>query len=168
MTSGDTLLAVSPAHLEAAKSDCGIGQRNSVSVLLFDDTTDENAYFRLLMPRHYSGGGVTVNVHCSSKDTTVTPHNFVVQAAFMSITHDADDLDADSFAALNGSGAVAEASASGETVEAAITFTDGADMDSVAAGEQFWFQFRRDADDTSATDALTDDLEVWMIEIKET
>lgn len=158
MASGDTLCVLTPAHVEAAKSGCGIGTRNSMAVLLFDDTADESAYFRGLMPRHYNGGGVTVNVHCSSKDTTVTPHNFVVQAAFMSITHDADDLDSDSFAALNGSGAVAEASASGETVEAAITFTDGADMDSVAAGEQFWFQLRRDADDTSATDALTDDL----------
>jgi hypothetical protein len=168
VASGDTLCVLTPAHVEAAKSDCGLGTRNSMVVLLFDDTTDENAYFRGLMPRHYAGGGVTVNVHCSSKDVTVTPHNFVVQAAFMSITHDADDLDSDSFAALNGSGAVAEASASGETVEAAITFTDGADMDSVAAGEQFWLQLRRDADDTSATDALTDDLEVWLIEIKET
>ena len=117
MASGDTLLAVSPAHLEVAKSRCGIGQRNSVSVLLFDDTADQNAYFRLLMPRRYSGGGSTVNVHCSSRDVTVTPHDFVVQAALMSITHDANDLDSDSFAALNGSGADADATRSGRVRE---------------------------------------------------
>ena len=139
--------------------------RNSIPVLDFDDTTDETAEFGGVMPRHYGGGGVTVTIGWMATDTTVTPHNCIWDAAFKSVSDDADDLDSKSYAAVN-SVTDAEASASGEVAYATITFTDGADMDSVAAGEYFRLKVTRDADNGS--DTLTDDAELVFVEIKET
>ena len=169
MASGDTLIVFTPLHNEPpATAFATLDTRNGYVVLDFSDTTDEEAIFRGVMPRHYGGGGVTVTIGWSATDVTVTPHNVVWQAAFMSVSDDADDLDTKAFAAFNTSGAVAEPSASGEVGYDPITFTDGADMDSVAVGEMFLLKIRRDADDTSGTDSLTDDAELWFVEIRET
>jgi hypothetical protein len=45
-----------------------------------------------------------------------------------------------------------------------VTFTDGADMDSVAVGEGFRMKITRDA----ASDTATGDAELRFVEIKET
>jgi hypothetical protein len=85
----------------------------------------------------------------------------------MSISDDADDLDSKSFAAANNANPTA-ASASGEVDYATVTFTDGADMDSIAAGEFFRMTVARDADGTTSTDNMTGDMELVFVEIKET
>ena len=169
MASGDPLAVFKPQDNEPPASAFATPDtRNGYSVLDFNDTTDEEAIFRGYMPPWYDGGGVTVTLRWTATDTTVTPQNVVWQAAFMSVTNDADDLDTKAFAAFNTSGAVAEGSASGEPVDDTITFTDGADMDSVAVGEMFFLKIRRDADDTSGTDSLTDDAELWQVVVTET
>ena len=169
MASGDTLLIFTPHANEPPTSNFAtLDMRNLHPVLDFDDTTDEEAVFSAVMPRNYAGGGLTLTLGWSATDTTVTPQNCVWQAAFERIADDAQDLDSDSFADFNTSGAVAEASASGELSYDAITFTDGADMDSVAVGELFRLKIRRDADDTSGTDSLVGDAELSFVEIKET
>lgn len=143
-------------------------RRNGHPVLAFDDTTDEEAVFTSILPDDYGGGGLTVTLIWAAEDTTVTPHNAVWQVAIERIADDAQDMDSDSFAAFNGSGAVQEASASGEVSYDDVTFTDGADMDSLAAGELFRLKVRRDADNTSATDSLTGDAQLRGILITET
>jgi hypothetical protein len=55
---------------------------------------------------------------------------------------------------------------SGYVTIASIAFTDGAQMDSVAAGEGFRLSVIRDADNGS--DTMTGDAELWAVEIKET
>jgi len=169
MASGDTLCTFFPADGEPPSSNYATPDtRNGVLVLDFDDTTQESMEFAGFMPRHYAGGGITITLGWMATDTTVTPHNCVWEAAFKSVSDDADDLDSKAFAAVNHTGAVAEASASGEVAYDTITFTDGADMDSVAAGEYFRLIVARDSDDTNATDSLTGDAELVFIEIKET
>lgn len=169
MASGDTLVVFTPLQNEPPSTNYAtLDLRNGVAVLDFDAATDEEAVFAGFMPRHYDGGGVTVTIGWMATDTTVTPHNCVWQAAFLSVTDDLDDLDTKAFAAFQSTGAVAEPTASGEVGYDTITFTNGAQMDSVAAGEYFRFKVRRDADDTSATDNLTDDAELVFVEIKET
>jgi len=69
---------------------------------------------------------------------------------------------------FNTSGAQAVASAAGELKYDTITFTDGADMDSVTDNDFFCLTIRRDADDTSGTDSLTGDLELAAVQIRET
>jgi hypothetical protein len=53
-------------------------------------------------------------------------------------------------------------------VKTTITFTDGADMDSLAAGEAFRLKIRRDADGTGGTDDITSDCELLRVVLRET
>jgi hypothetical protein len=48
-----------------------------------------------------------------------------------------------------------------------ITFTDGADMDSVAAGDLFILRVRRESSDTG-NDTMSNDAHLWVVEVKET
>lgn len=167
MASGDTLVVFTALHNEPpAANYATLDTRNNIPVLDFNDGTDETAEFGGVMPRHYSATtGVTVTLGWMATDTTVTPHNCIWDVAFKSVTDDADDLDSKAYAAVN-SVTDAEASASGEVAYATITFTDGADMDSVAAGEYFRLKVTRDADNGS--DTLTDDAELVFVEVKDT
>lgn len=168
MASGDTLAVFFPQDGEPPSSNYPtLDTRNSVLVLDYDDTTQETTYFAGFMPRNYAGGGITVVLGWMATDTTVTPHSAVWEVAFMSVTDDADDLDTKTFAAANFVQDT-EATASGEVAYASITFTDGADMDSVAAGEYFRMSVARDADGTNGTDSLTGDAELVFVEIRET
>ena len=166
MASGDTLAVFFPAMSEPPSSNYAtFDTRNGVLVLDFDDSTDESVEFPGFMPRHYDGGGLTCTIGWMATDTTVTPHNCIWDLSFKSVSDDADDLDSKTFAAVN-SVTAAEASASGEVDYATITFTDGADMDSVEAGEYFRLKINRDAN--NASDTLTGDAELVFIEIRET
>jgi len=166
MASGDSLCYVSALMNEPPSSNYAkFDTRNSVPVLDFDDTTDQTAEFGLLMPRHYGGGGVTVTVGWAA--TTATTGTISLDVAFKSISDDADDLDTKAYAAANNANPTT-ASVSGEVDYATITFTDGADMDSVAAGEYFRLKVTRDADGTTSTDNMTGDMELVFVEVRET
>jgi hypothetical protein len=135
-----------------------------IPVLDFDPgATNEHAEFGGFMPRHYGGGGITVTLIWSS-DATSGAVKWNV--ALKSVTDDADDLDTKVYAAANTVTATT-ANAAGEADYAAITFTDGADMDSVAVGEYFRMRVTRDSAD--AADTLnSNDAELICVEIKET
>lgn len=175
MASGDTLLVFTalnavPGDADYATFDTILTASadepdNVIPVLDFDPgATEEYAYFTGVMPRNYGGGGVTVTLGWSSDATT---GNVIWGVAFKSITDDADDVDSKVFAAPNESAADATASAAGEVAYTTITFTDGADMDSVAAGEYFWIEVHRSSADVSDT-MDSNDAELHFIEIKET
>ena len=166
MASGDTLCYFTPAMAELPSSNYAtFDTRNGVLVLDFDASTDESAQFPGFMPRHYDGGGLTVTIGWMA--TSATTNDCIWNVAFKSVSDDADDLDSKAFAAVNAVTATC-ASASGEVDYATVTFTDGADMDSVAAGEYFRLKVLRDADGTTSTDNMTGDMELVFIEIKET
>jgi hypothetical protein len=138
---------------------------NVIPVLDFDPgATEEYIYFQGFMPRHYDGGGLTVTLGWSSDATT---GDVIWGVAFKSVTDDADDLDSKAFAAPNESAATTTATAAGELDYITITFTDGADMDSVAAGEVFWLEVHRSSADASDT-LNSNDAELHFIEIQET
>ena len=169
--SGDTLVVFTPGHAElpssaAATFDTRAGASNAVHLVLdFDDATDETAEFAGFMPRHYDGGGVTVTVGWMA--TTATTGTISLDVSFKSVTDDADDLDTKAFAAANNANPTT-ASATGEVDYVTRTFTDGADMDSVAAGEYFRLRVTRDGDGTTSTDNMTGDMELVFVEIQET
>lgn len=166
MASGDSLCYVNALSNEPPSANYAtFDTRNSIPVLDFDDTTDESAEFGLFMPRHYDGGGITVTVGWMA--TTATTGTISLDVAFKSISDDADDVDTKAYAAANNANPTT-ASASGEVDYTTITFTDGADMDSVAAGEYFRMKVLRDADGTTSTDDLSGDMELLFVEIKET
>lgn len=166
MASGDTLAVFTPLHNEPpASAYATLDTRNAHPTLDFDGSTDEEAVFTGVLDRAYDSGGVTVRTFWAF--TSATSGSLRVQAAFERIDASSLDIDADSFASFNSAGGSAPGT-SGQVIAVDVTFTDGAQMDSVAAGELYRLKIRRDADGTSGTDDITTDAELLGVEIRET
>jgi len=173
MASGDIVgiisMIVPPATLGASEDTRADGSTPvaHLPVYDFDDTAIEylDFYGRL---EGYDGGGLTITADWSATDTTVTPHSCVWGAAFRRIEDDAEDMDGAHTFDFNDATADQEASASGERSRFTITFTTGADMDSLTTTEDFVLRVRRDP--TNGSDNLTGDAELWpfSLVIKET
>lgn len=164
MASGNTLLIFTPlANEPPASNYATLDSRNSHPVLDFDAGTDESAVFTAVLPRNYASGGITVYVHWAA--TSATSGDCVWNAAFERIGEGSQDIDSDGFASAQAVTATAPGT-SGNVDIAAITFTDGAQIDSVAVGEAFRLKITRDADNGS--DTMTGDAELVAIELKET
>lgn len=166
MASGDSLCVLMPAMSEPpAAAFATFDTRNAVLVLDFDDSTSESVDFPCFMPRHYGGGGLTVTIGWMfTSSGTPGTDTCAWDVAFASVGDDTDDIDGSLFAAVN-SVTATSASADGEVAYDVITFTDGADMDSVAAGEYFRLRLTRDAASGTTSPG---DAELVFIEIKET
>lgn len=166
MASGDLLAVFTPEdNMPPSSGFATLDTRNGYVVLDFDDSSDESAVFKGYMPSSYDSGGVSLVVMWAA--TSATSGTISLDAQFMSLTDDADDIDSKSFAAANNANPTT-ASASGEIDYVTITFTDGADMDSVAADESFLLKVTRDGDGTSSTDNMTGDMELWAVALIET
>lgn len=133
----------------------------SIPVLAFDSAETEYADFRLKMPQHYAGGGITV-VICSGAGTATGGVRW--DMALRAIEDDAEDLDTTAHTYdYNGVTVATLASAVGEVTYDNITFADGADMDSVGAGDELILRLKRthdDAGDTAAADAYLHGIEI--------
>lgn len=165
MASGDTLVILDPLqNIPPATAYATLDMRNGHAVLDFNASTDSSAVFKSVLPRNYAGGGVTVYPHFAM--TSATTGSVVIDIAFERIGDGQQDIDSDGFAAVQ-SATIAVPGTSGN-VEAStgIAFTDGAQMDSVAAGEEFRIKVTRDAN--HASDDAAGDMELTAIEIKET
>ena len=134
-------------------------------VLDFDASSNELALFHLFMPDHYAGGGITIKVGVSASSATTGDMSF---AAFLkSISDNADNIKVKNFAAPNLNTAVDAPTTVGNLRFFTITFTAGADMDSIAKNEPFDLLIMRDAQD-GTNDDMAGDAEIVFIEIKET
>ena len=161
MASGDALLVWTALNNEAPDADFATLDTiltasadepdDIIPVLDFDPgSTDEYAVFSAVMPEHYGGAtGVTVTIRWSSDATTGT---CIWDVAFKSFTDDADDMDSKAYAAVN-SVTATTANVAGEIDYASITFTDGADMDSVVKNEYFRLTINRNEGTMSSNDA---------------
>ena len=162
MASGDLLLQFGPLHNEPPSSNpATFGGRNAHPVLEFDAGTNEGAVFSAVMPQHYDGGGVTVYIHYSMSSATYGTVDW--DAAFELVGDQDQDIDSDGFAAANSVDDTMVPSTSGYVDVVSIAFTDGADMDSVAAGDLFRLKITRDA----ANDEASGDAELHAVEIRE-
>lgn len=164
MASGDTLLVFTPYHNEPPSSNYAtLDTRNQHPCLDFDASTNESAVFSAIMPRNYTGTtGVTVYIHYAMSTAEVNTVDWDV--AFERVGDQQLDIDGDSFAAVNSVDNTTVPGTSGLVDIVNVTFTDGVDMDSVAAGELFRLKVTRDA----ASDDAAGDAELYAIEIKET
>lgn len=164
MASGDSICIFTPQQNEpTASAFATFDTRNAIAVLDFDDTTDESAVFGGVLPRNYAGGGLTVTIIWMATSATTAEVRWDVQIERHQ--DDTDDLDADTFAAVQ-SVTATTASASGEPAYDTIAFTSGAQMDSLAAAESFRLKITRDAN--HADDDMTGDAELMRLEVKET
>lgn len=133
------------------------------SVLDFDDTTIEYADF-LVNLRGYDGGGLTLVLEWMA--TSATSGDVVWGAAIRRLGEDAEDVDTSHSYDFNDATATTTASASGETKYTTITFSDGADMDSLSEGETGLLRIRRNA--SSGSDTLSGDAELLRVTLRET
>ena len=132
--------------------------RNGHTLWDYDDTTDEEMNWKFQL-EDYDNGGLTVDLYIGA--TTDTSGNGVFQVAIERVTSENQDIDSDGFAAFQTSGAVAVPGTAGLFKKIQVTFANGAEMDSLANGEAGRIKVRRDADDTSATDSVSGDIELW-------
>lgn len=134
--------------------------RNSIAVLDFDAAAIEAAIFVGVLGSTYAGGGLTVEISWMATSATTGD---VKWNAY--IERGNTDQDADSFAAAQTTTTTTNATSGIET-KTTITFTNGAQMDSLAAGETFRLKIERDA--TAGGDTMAGDAEVKTVVIRET
>jgi len=165
MATGDTLDTIFPENNKPPAANYATQDtRNNHDVLDFDAATNESAVFKRIMPRAYAGGGLTVYIHYSMTSASAAT-DIDWDVAFERIGDQQQDVGSDGFATVNSvDNTTVPTGASGLVDIVNVTFTDGADMDSVAVGESYRMKVTRDAvSDTAAGDA-----ELHAIEIKET
>jgi len=164
MASGDTLLIFHPYNNEPpAANYATLDVRNSHPCLDFDAATNESAVFSSVMPQHYAGiTGVTVYIHYAMSSAVADTVDW--DAAFELVGDQDLDIDGDDFAAVNSVDDTTVPETSGLVDVVSIAFTNGADMDSVTAGDGFRLKITRDA----VSDDAAGDAEVYWVEIRET
>jgi hypothetical protein len=161
MASGDTLIIFPMLANEPPVSNYALfDTRNGHVVLEFSGTTNKSAVFSAVLPNHYDSGGVDVILHWAMKTATTSTVDWDVSWERVAGTN---GLDSDSFASVQSANTETVPTTSGYVKTTTISFTDGAQMDSVAAGEAFRLKVTRDA----ASDASTSEAQLVKIEIKE-
>lgn len=126
--------------------------RNNHPCLDFDTTTQEGAVFSGTLPANYSGAGVTISLWVAL--TSATSGTVGYDVAFERMDASSLDIDADSFGAVATVAAVTVPGTSGQLLKLSVNVSNGANMDSTAAGEMFRLRIRRDvANDTAVGDA---------------
>jgi hypothetical protein len=172
MAAGDSLFTLTPMARSgpassAAALDVIAGTSTpaeSVPVLAFDASADEHADFKVILPYTYAGGGLTFRIAWTSMTSTAS--NVIWGIAIRAFPDDAEDLDSTAHTYDYNEATAAAPSATCETVYDSIAFTNGADMDSWAAGDEAIIRIRRNGDD--ASDTLTGDAAIVSILCRET
>lgn len=134
---------VAPSTYTAATFSVGT---SSNSVLFPDHATNNYAaVWDRYLPEDYAGGGLTLEMQIAT--TTGPTSDYTIGAAIERRLPGTFDFTASGFAAAN-----TVAAGNGNTANlvytVTITFTDGADMDSLAAGEPFRLLIYRSGGDT--------------------
>lgn len=165
MASGNSLITITP--LSAILPSSGFPQfdvRNGTHLVLNHDAAAvETFYAETVLPRHYSGGGITGIL--SWMAASATSGDTVWSVTFERHDDEGLDLDADSF----GTEVTVTATAPGTTgmvQYSTLSFTAGALMDSLAVGEHFRLRIRRNA--TAVGDTMTADAQFCALELYET
>lgn len=164
MASGNTLAELIPQMAEPPASGYAqLDTRNSIALLAFDASTNESAVFRGVLPSHYSGGGLTIDIYWMG--ATATSGNVRWGVSIERNNDNNHDLDSDNFGTEQLATGAADAT-SGQLTKTTITVSSGANMDSLAAGEPYRLKLRRLASD--GADTMTGDAQFHSGHVKET
>lgn len=164
MASGNSLVVFHPHSNEPPLTNFAtLDTRNNRPCLDFDDAADESAIFSAVLPRNYAGGGITVDLQVAFTSATANEARFDV--AFERVGAAVQDMDADGFATAKSVDITAPGT-SGHIAVGSIAFSNGAEIDSLAVGEQFRIKVTRDAN--HANDDAAGDCELVAVELKET
>lgn len=165
MASGNSLCGFAPQDNEPTATDYAtLDTRNAHPCLDFDASTSERAVFTGFLPRHYSGGGITVTYLWAG--TSATTGGIVWQGAFERCATLDIDIDSDSFDTARGTTATAPATA-GLIQSTAIAFT-ATQLDGLASSGAELFRFRVTRLATATGDDMSGDAELLFVEMRET
>lgn len=163
MASGNTLFQFTAGDNEPPASGYAtFDTRNGIRVLDFDAASIEAAIFRGVLPSHYAGGGLTLDLYWMA--TTATSGDVKWGVAYEENDPGNNDLDADAFGTESTAIGTTNGT-SGKVTKTTITITH-ANMGSPAAGDPFRLKVRRVASD--AADTMTGDAELLAAHAKET
>ena len=177
MASGDSLLYLPPGAAElsggagqgfagpatlgtVARTPAPTGPQENAEVLLFPDTGSFYSIFNLIMPNHYSGGGLLIDIMWTGVSTAS-----VVEFTSWFTRFDATDpfLTKEPFGGqsdVDGAPTVAR-----EVLFAQIQHNDGAQMGNVVANDFFRLVFYRNAN--GPPDFYVGDVEVMALYLRE-
>lgn len=162
MASGNTLVTFHPRQNEYVGTNCATPDtRNGQPVLDFDDTTAKTAIFSDILPRSYAGGGITAYLHVAATSAITGTFGFTIEFERIGSSQ---DIDSDSFASAQTFTATTVPGTSGRPMILSLAISDGANIDSLAAGEKFRIRIKRDV----ANDNAAGDAELIGVELKET
>ena len=140
------------------------GFKGDRPALRYDPSSDECAYFEGVLGSGYNGGGLTVDLFWSS-DAGVTTGATGWLTAFERYESTLD-LTSSGFASNNSISTTTSGTAE-RLVTSTIAHTDGAQIDSLAAGEGFRLRVCRDGDGSTVTDSMTGDAFLYKVDVKE-
>lgn len=123
--------------------------RNTTPVLEFDTTTQEATVFVGVLSSGYAGRGITVSIHWAA--ATATSGTVGWDVAIERVGAGSQDLDSDGFATAQTITATTVPGTSGFIAITSVDISNGANMDSLAAGEFFRLRVRRDVTNDTAT-----------------
>ena len=128
--------------------------------LLFDDSSDESAYWQDVLDDDYGSGTLYCDIYYSM--ASATSGDVVWNASIMAVTPgDSADVNTDSYDTANATTDTVPGTA-GYLDKATVTLTNA---DSIAAGDYFKLKITRDAD--NASDTAAGDAEVLKVVVKE-
>ena len=165
MASTNLLYAVTPAaNYYSGSNPATPDYDGDVLVLDFDAGTDEFAEFLMFLPAHYGAStGITFTILWSAD--TATSGDCIWNVNIASLTGDTDNAGTAPFVGVNAVTDTAPGTA-GIIAYAAVTFTNGADMDNWATGEWAKVRVSRDADNGS--DTMAGDAQLHGVTLTET
>ena len=150
MASGDSLLILGPKQADPTATV------HAIMTSIPGGSTPAEQYpifafvyldFHCVMPEHYDGGGLTIDVITGAASTS---NSYRFEAALRRIEDDTDDIETSHTYDYNGV-TITPPTVVGEIGHDDITFTNGADMDSVVAGDKFVLRLYRDHDHAGDT-----------------
>lgn len=159
MASGNTLVTFDAASSQPTPDGATFDEVNDQIVLDFDGGTNEDAVFRGVMPQRYTQSGVEVRVRVSM--SSATTGDVDIDVAFELQT--GQSVASDGFAAVQSTDNTTVPGTANTEFEVTVTFTDGAQMDSVDVGDLFRVKVTRDA----ASDTAAGDMQLHAVEIRE-
>lgn len=167
MASGDQLAKFLALNNEPpASSAARISTLNGVMCLAFGPTADSIAEFGDVFSRAYGGGGLTITVGWTGATGAASGSEVKWEIAIERVPDDTQPLNTLAYTAVQGVLAT-HASADFELDYATITFTDGAQMDSLAVGEYYRLRILRDVSDETS-DPYGGDALLAFLEVRET
>lgn len=164
MSSGDTLTILTPGSNEWPASSFAVAGYSAKYgyYLEYDATNSLEVIFSGVMPANYADGGLTLDIYYLMDAGTTL--NIVAGAALQRMQSGDDLSSAVSWAENTVTDTIPAAV---ETIGiATITFTDGADMASVGAGDPYRLRLRRLGADVS--DTATGKMRIISAILKET